>query len=1020
MVDKNSALLGLPYPQEDAMPVPESNHSSICKYDSRTQNYELVISGIADLVDWALKKVLAPETSSSISTPSLATSVDDDDSSSGLSAPYHSTQISYGYLPDFGSISFSSPEKPIFQVSAADPFYLWPSLTLEQFTGRSRLMKSIQEALVLRRSYQTRLALYGLGGVGKTQIALQLIEWYRSSYPNESIIWIHGGSGDLLRQSLTEIAFRCHLLGQGDKSTDPLDAVRRFLLNEDNGRWLMVVDNADNPDTFVKSSRASSSTSQDADRSQRVALSTYIPRCVHGRIVFTTNSKALGEKLSLQGSVIEIPPLDLNEACELLCKRLFEDMQLAESPPSYWREIPTKADLEKLCGYLDCLPLALSQAAAFMRQQNVTVGEYIHLLDGDESRLHDLLEHNFQAYGYEDDFSKAVASTWNVTFDLISSESPIAAELLSFMAFLDSKNIPKFLLRCVEINEWNLTVIGLGTLQSYALVNFASNNETFNIHRLVQYAMRRRLASVDAATKWLRKALSILSEHFPDGRYESWKTCATLLPHALHILKTDTSKVTGNVLLVATLQSKICQYYSRIGLYSQAAKLSLEALETFGRCPDAPKTLVYKTKFLCAEALKNNDQLQEAEDLAKEVWYERQNELGAKHADTLESYTTLALMYQEQGKFKEGAKVARHTLKALRKILKADDIIIQDTKKRLGTILHKLGEYSEAEILLREALDVYTDQLGPEYYDTLRIKWRLAWVLHDQGKYKEAEQTSFDTWTVQKRTIGNNHPDCVKSLFLFADDLQAQSKFEAALKYKRDVYAQAITLVGPAHRFTLIAAASLASCLVASVSAKRDFAAYEEASDLYNAVLKRREDLLLPDHPEILSARTDVAMMLRLREAFREAEILERETLKKAKTVLERDHPVVLASRESLACILWAQKESKAKLKEAVEQIKKVLKAREKRYGWGFNDTQRTAKLVIEMTAEEKEKEQLRKKIRKSSAGIYTESTFLGLSDEVGNCAPAGSHHLAFGGASYEDLEGANEKKVLRDAWHSN
>ena len=1000
VVDKKSALLGLQYPQEDTFPVPESNHSSICKFGTRTQNYELVASGIADLVDWALEKDLAPDVYSTLSLPSRASSVTDDDSSSGLSVPYRSTQVSHAYLPDFGEISLSNSEDSKPEVPFAGPFYLWPSITFEQFTGRKGLVNSIQEALLLKRSYQTRLALYGLGGVGKTQIALQLIQRYKSSYPNESIFWVHGGSGDILRQSLTEIALRCNLLRPGDTVNQPLDAVRHFLLNEDNGRWLMIVDNADNPNTFLNPSSASSNHSLNPDRSQRVALGTYIPRCAHGRILFTTNSKAFGEKLSMQGVVIEIPPLDLHEACELLHKRLFEDMQLSESPPSYRREIPTEADLERLCGYLDCLPLALSQAAAFMRQQNVTVGEYIQLLDDDESRLSDLLEHNFQAYGREDDFPKAVACTWNVAFDLIAANSPIAAELLSFMAFLDSKNIPKFLLRYVETNEWNLTVIGLGTLQGYALVNRASESETFSIHRLVQHAMRKRLASVDTAAKWSRKALSVLSEQFPDGEFESWKTCVALIPHALHILKNDFSKVAEDMFLVALLQSKICRYYSRMGLYSQAAKLSLETLEIFGRCSNAPKKLAYETKTLRAEALKNNGQLQEAEDLAKEIWYERQNELGAKHVDTLDSYNTLAGMYQEQGKFKEGAKVARYTLKGLQKSLKADDIIIQNTKRRLGTILQMLGEYTEAETLLREALDIYTDQVGPDNYVALKVKWRLAWILHDQGKYKEAEQMSFETWTAQKRIIGENHVDCLKSLFLLADDLQAQTKFEEALNYKRNVYTQAVASFGPKHRLTLFAAASLASCLVASVSVKGSFAAYEEASDLYNAVLKSREELLRPDHPEILSARTDVARILRLRGSCDEAETLERETLKKAKAALERQHPIVLASRESLACILWEQKDSKAKLKEAIEQMKKVLKARETRYGWSHSDTQKTANLVIEMTAKEKEKEQLKKKIMKSSAVVYTDSTFLNKSDTT----QIASEKIAFSEASWSKL----------------
>ena len=551
------------------------------------------------------------------------------------------------------------------------------------------------------------------------------------------------------------------------------------------------------------------------------------------------------------------------------------------------------------------------------------------------------------------------------------------------MAFLDSKNIPKFLLSYLETNEWDLTVTCLGTLQGYSLVNLASESETFSIHRLVQPAMRKRLATVNAATKWSRKALSIMSDRFPNGEYECWKTCAALIPHALHILKSDFSEFADDRLLVAILQSKISRYYSRMGFYSQAADLGLETLETLGQYLGAPTKLVYETKSLRAEALKDQSDLQEAEDLAREVYYEQQNEIGAKHVDTLASCDTLALMLQSQGKFREGAEFARGTLKVLRETLKADDILIQKAKRRLGTILHLLGEYSEAETLLREALVVYTDQLGPDDSVGLKLKWRLAWILHDQGKYKEAEQLSFETWTAQKRTIGENHPNSLMSLFLYANDLQAQSKFEVAWRYKRHVYAQAVALVGPKHRYPLAVAASLASCLIASAPAKRSSSANEEASKLYSAVLKGREELLPPDHPETPSARTDVATILRLREYVEEAETLERETLKKAKAVLERDHPTVLASRESLACILWAQRDSEAKAKKANEQIKKVLMAREKRYGWSHGDTLRTAHIVMGMTAEGREKEKLEKKINKSSAAF--ESTFVKRSDKDSN-----------------------------------
>ncbi|KAF6219418.1 hypothetical protein HO133_005244 [Letharia lupina] len=133
-----------------------------------------------------------------------------------------------------------------------------------------------------------------------------------------------------------------------------------------------------------------------------------------------------------------------------------------------------------------------------------------------------------------------------------------------------------------------------------------------------------------------------------------------------------------------------------------------------------------------------------------------------------------------------------------------------------------------------------------------------------------------------------------------------------------------------------------------------------------NAVLDSRK-LLRDAQSALRQTRDESYAVVRHTKKPATSETLERETLKKAKTLLERDHPIVLASRESLACILWAQKDANAKSKEAIEQIKEVLKAREKRQGWSHTDTQGTANLAIGMTAEGKEKEKLKKKIVKSS-----------------------------------------------------
>ena len=244
--------MGLPHPQEDVVPVPESNHSTVCKFDGRSRNYELVVAGIEELVKWSLNEMPASDTGSIARPTSWTTSLSDERVVSDLMSPLSDLGLSYAYLPDFSRRDLSAVRVTKTPVAPSEPLYLWPSLAFDHFTGRNELMKSIQEALLVKRTLQTRLALHGLGGVGKTQVALQIIHWYKSHFPNESIFWIHGGSADMLQRSLTEIALRRRLLDGGDISTNALDAVRNFLLNESNPRWLMVVDNVDDPEAFFQ------------------------------------------------------------------------------------------------------------------------------------------------------------------------------------------------------------------------------------------------------------------------------------------------------------------------------------------------------------------------------------------------------------------------------------------------------------------------------------------------------------------------------------------------------------------------------------------------------------------------------------------------------------------------------------------------------------------------------------------------------------------------------------------------
>jgi hypothetical protein len=373
-------------------------------------------------------------------------------------------------------------------------------------------------------------------------------------------------------QSFARIAESCGLAQEGDGQALPFEKLHRFLLDDDNGKWLMIVDNADNAQIFNSPAHSVSKTAYDTGGTRTVPLVMLFPRCAHGQILFTTKSRAVGGHLTMQSRhIIEVMPMNQQDSCDLLQKYLFESTDLT-NPPSYEREVPTVQDIEKLCTHLGNLPLALAQAAAFMRQQSLTVNEYIRLLEIDDSSLSDLLDHDFRSYGPEDDFSKAVASTWKVSFDQIEIDSPPAISLLSLMAFLDPDGIPKSLLRKFQTDEWQLTVKSLGILQGYALVNPIPGAESFKLHRMVQVAVRKRLASAGTATNWASTALKLLANNFP---YKSLE--AVLLPHAVQILRSDLLESMEDKLPIVELAFKVSWYYNNWSQYVDAENYSQQA-----------------------------------------------------------------------------------------------------------------------------------------------------------------------------------------------------------------------------------------------------------------------------------------------------------------------------------------------------------------------------------------------------------------------------------------------------------
>ena len=970
---------------ETRVPCINADHSTICKFAIEDEHYRFVIDEIEELVKWAIRSAQTPLLSIE-NPPAYAslTFLEDEDS---ISDPVVST--ANWKLPDSSVTEENSLSNLDSNVEDREPvglhrqvrkgpFFLVPYSQNPSFVGRQGILHYLKQTVNPSNRSQNRVALYGLGGIGKSQVALEYAYWHRLNFPQHSVFWIQANDIDQLSDSLGMVAAHCRLSRLEDTRFTVLDRVRRWLQDRKNGHWLMIVDSVNDVDIFLSflGSISTRESQESLDDPSSIRMSSYIPIVDHGNVLLTTNNKSTAEVLTRPGHVIEVQPMSPKIASVLLQRELKEG-----KPPNVAVNSRQGArlseGLDTLAKQLDCLPLALVQAAAFMQKNSLMVEEYLELIENDEANLTASLDHDIESHGRAGDSSKAVLSTWKIGFDQIEVQCKPAAELLSLMAFFDTQHIPKLCLQHIQTDAGKSNTQSLDTLLTYSFITAGRGHETFDMHRLIQLAMRKRLLTTNTEKTWAVEALSLISEHFPDGKYESWHKCATLFPHALKIVSNDLYGP-AEAMSLGLLQSKISWYYLQQGLYEQAETLSYRALMTVTFALGVKQQDILPIKSNRIIILKNLGRLEEAEDLAQEVWRGLRTTLGAKHEDTLLSIATLCLIYQEQGKYVEGERAIRRILKSLGRTLDPDHIEILNSKVRLGTILQYLGNYHEAEQCLREAIEGYVNNSGASHPITLKAYWRLAWICHDEGRYTEAERINSQTWTIQKEVLGPDHPETIMSQNGLSNDLQMQGKFAAAESHKREVYRKAKRLVGAHHRHALTAASSLASCLVASNVATTQPAPerFAEAEDLYQLSLTGREQNLRVDHPVALAARTDLATVRRLRgiAPTSEIEASERETLSKLEKDLGKDHPFTLQSRDNLARALWVQRDQKAKRKEALEMARMGFKARKKRWGWGRDKTLVAADLLLEMLSEGREKMKLRRKVEANKGEVEVDA----------------------------------------------
>ena len=326
--------------------------------------------------------------------------------------------------------------------------WLVPFQRNPHFVGRESQVNELRARLSSDDHCQ-RVAVVGLGGVGKTQVVLEFAYQTREVSPDCSVFWIPAVSSATFEQAYLKIGQLLQIDEITKENADVKQLVKTRMSQESSGKWLLILDNTDDIDMLYKKAYGDNGS---------FALIDYLPASRYGSIIFTTRTQKAAVKQA-GNNIIKLYEMDQVEAKSVLEKSLVETDILKEEEAAV-----------KLLELLTCLPLAIIQAAAFINANELSISAYIALYENGEDEIIKLLSEDFEDQGrYRDkDMKNPIATTWLISFNQIRDNDPLAAEYLSFMACLVPQGIPKSLLlpapSKVEMTK------AIGTLTAYSFI----------------------------------------------------------------------------------------------------------------------------------------------------------------------------------------------------------------------------------------------------------------------------------------------------------------------------------------------------------------------------------------------------------------------------------------------------------------------------------------------------------------------------------------------------------------------
>ena len=619
-----------------------------------------------------------------------------------------------------GAPPHTVPTRPRFP-GVLPPIWNVPHLRNPNFTDRKSLLLAMRQALTSGQPAALVQALSGLGGIGKTQLAVEYAYCHAADY--SVVWWVHAEEPVTLAADYGSLAMALQLPGyDAHDQTAMAEAVRHWL--EHNTGWLLVFDNAE----------------------ESVALRPYLPRGTGGHILITSrDSRWRG-----MARVLPVREFDEPDAVAFLLDRTGEtDASAART----------------LAEMLGNLPLALEQAGAYIEATGISLAAYLQLWT---TSRRELLRRGIVSTDYQ----YTVATTWEVAMQRVQSEQPPAVDLLYLWAFLAPTDIPNNLIQdgCGHLPETLATAVAdpltfneaIAALRRYSLLE--REGEAFSVHRLVQAVIHERLGE-EARAGWAEVAIRLVDSAFlfDEEDVGTWSICAQLLPHALSAIDY------GEALRVAAeetgrLLDRVGGYFQVSAQFSKAHTVHLAELceralaiaeATYSTYPPMVTARINNLLGLVLRDLQKWTDAREALERALEM---DEATYGQSHPTVARDLNNLGLVLRDLGE----AEDARATLEWALAIDEATYGHSHPTVARdldnLGLFLRDLGEAEGARATLEQALAINEVIYGVSHSKVAFCLRNLGLTLWEIGTLTEARVTFERALHIFTESLGVEHP----------------------------------------------------------------------------------------------------------------------------------------------------------------------------------------------------------------------------------------------------------------------